>query len=446
LESQFRDRDKLRKSIDDYEYLDLESESLDENFCLHHSNVDGCPDNDLKNMTSNVTHPINIDKQSTITVQDLGVCNDEHSIDADEDLDISDNDRSSGTTEHSDTCDDEYSTSTIEDSDEDSETSSEEDEDLEDDPIFSKDQFVFTRPKISVLPPTQKERVKANYLLYKPYKRVIIENGENEMLKNVKHTLSRPNLYKCNELCLESWTNIYENGPEQVMRVLIRNKDKLQHLKSLIISDIDELQVSWIRLCDMTPILHALPNLWKFKVYGSDRLEFTPFSHKNLLSITLFNGGLSADVVRNILDSDLPNLTHLELWLGDQNYGASCPERFLDALSKLFCDPECLPRLEYLGLKNYDDIDKLVVDVVKSNIVKRISELDLSMGALGNDGASELLNIQSPTLKIVHLAHHFINDHDLLLQLVQLPFCVKGLDEAEKLYFSDDERYVSVSE
>src|SRR5262249_48609844 len=89
-----------------------------------------------------------------------------------------------------------------------------------------------------------------------------------------------------------------------------------------------------------------------------------------------------------VLSARLPNLEHLELWLGEENYGWD--GAFVDLLPLL--GGSQFDRLRYLGLRDSEITDDIAVAVANSPIIQRIRVLDLSLGTLSDAGAEALLN------------------------------------------------------
>jgi hypothetical protein len=83
----------------------------------------------------------------------------------------------------------------------------------------------------------------------------------------------------------------------------------------------------WIQQCDVSPLFAAYPRLEHFCVRGADGLSFGALRHDRLKSLIIQSGGLGANVVREVA-ADAPELEHLELWLGDENYGAAIGSRW----------------------------------------------------------------------------------------------------------------------
>ena len=213
------------------------------------------------------------------------------------------------------------------------------------------------------------------------------------------------NVKEVEELVIGIWD--YECGPsDQVVELLITHKDKLPRLKSLMLGDIigEEIEASWIRHDNLTPLLNAFPNLLHFRVRGSEGLGFEKLNHENLQSLIIESGGLGSNIIKEIFEADLPSLEHLELWLGEENYGFDgSVDDYEDLLAgKLF------PKLKYLGLCNSVIFDEIAKALINAPILDRIEVLDLSKGVLRDEGGQAILeNPKMQNLKHLNLEKHY---------------------------------------
>jgi hypothetical protein len=146
-------------------------------------------------------------------------------------------------------------------------------------------------------------------------------------------------------------------------------------------------------------------------------------------------------VLRGLLESHLPNLYHLELWMGTENYG--CDVDATDMYKLLYKNETGLfPSLEYLGIRNYADINTYCEAIVASAIVSRIRILDLSLGSLGDEGGRALLKLKDRSdlmLEVLDIHYHSISE-DVVKDLHKLPMIVVLTD------FEAGERYVALGE
>jgi hypothetical protein len=207
-------------------------------------------------------------------------------------------------------------------------------------------------------------------------------------------------------LIIGQWGSAYERAFP--VDLLVRNAARLGALRALFIGEMssEQCEISWIQQGDITPLLEAFPALEHLWVRGSEGLELTPMRHAGLRELVLQSGGLPAAVIRAVGACDLPNLTHLELWLGVDQYGGDARG---DDLAAILAG-RSLPALTHLGLRNAEIADEVAAAVAAAPVVARLTGLDLSLGVLGDTGAESLLTGQPLThLKSLDLSHHFMS-------------------------------------
>lgn len=253
--------------------------------------------------------------------------------------------------------------------------------------------------------------------------------------------LTAPQASQITGLVVGAWQEMWESSAEPIIEALAAARDQLPHLTNLFIADVtyEENEISWIQQGDVSPIFTAYPNLRHFGVRGGNGLRFGHINHEKLETLVVETGGLNVSVVHDILSSHLPNLTHLELWLGTDEYGASST---VEDLAPLLTG-DLFPKLRYLGLRDSDIADDLAGVLANAPILERLEVLDLSLGTLSDLGARALLN--SPAvlkLQQLDLHHHFISD-EMMTQLQALPIPV---DVREQQDLDDDWRFVAVGE
>lgn len=124
-------------------------------------------------------------------------------------------------------------------------------------------------------------------------------------------------------LIVGQWGEAYEVKSSYAIDLIIAAADRLTSLEAVFIGDMtsEENEISWIEQSDVTALLNAFPGLLELGVRGGTDLVFSPSKHERLRSLTIETGGLPVDVIRGILDSELPALERLDLWLGVSAYG-----------------------------------------------------------------------------------------------------------------------------
>src|SRR6185369_11447365 len=208
--------------------------------------------------------------------------------------------------------------------------------------------------------------------------------------------LSQPESSSVTSIVVGVWGDTSPLGDSSsVVKILSEAASKLPALSALFIGDIlsEEFEISWIEQTDMSPLFIAYPELEHFRVRGGTKLRFGPLNHSRLRSLIVESGGLDVSVVRDITSSTLPELEHLELWLGSDAYGANA--EIVDLAPILTA--KVFPKLQYLGLRDSELSDAIAAAVAHSPLLERLRVLDLSLGTLSDDGAAALL--ASPGIK-----------------------------------------------
>jgi hypothetical protein len=257
--------------------------------------------------------------------------------------------------------------------------------------------------------------------------------------------LSQPNASEVTGFVVGMWGDTFEGklDPDALVAEVVGAREKLPNLKALFIGDIigEEFEISWITQTDMSPIFVAYAQLEHFRVRGGEGLRLGPLNHARLKSLIVETGGLDVAVVREVTGSNLPELEHLELWLGDDNYGAN--SEIVD-LAPIFSG-RLFPKLKVLGLRDSQLSDAIAVAVSQSPLLDRLRVLDLSLGTLSDAGAAALL--ASPgvaQLEFLDIHHHYCSG-EMVSKLEGLGIKLDA-SESEEADEIDGDRYVAVSE
>ena len=242
-------------------------------------------------------------------------------------------------------------------------------------------------------------------------------------------------------LVIGEWGSAYERAFP--VEVLVRHAARLGALRALFIGELsaEQCEISWIQHGDITPVLEAFPALERLWVRGSEGLALTPLRHDGLRELVLQSGGLPATVVRAVGACDLPRLTHLELWLGVEEYGGDARA---DDLAPILAG-RSLPALTHLGLRNAEIADEVAAAVAAAPVVARLTALDLSLGALSDTGAESLLAGQPLThLASLDLSHHFMSPELAQRLADELPGV--AVDVSDRQEEEEWGRYTAVAE
>ena len=259
--------------------------------------------------------------------------------------------------------------------------------------------------------------------------------------------LSTPGVEQTQALVVGNWSNP-EDGPspsEPAVEALVASAGKLPNLKALFFGDItsEENEISWIEQSDVAAFWGAFPQLETFGIRGGNMLHLGRIRHARLKSLIVEAGGLPRGVVHAIAAADLPELEHLEIWLGTPQYnGDSRPEDLAGIL-----DGSRFPKLQSLALRNCEWADELAAVVATAPILKRIKRLDLSMGTLSDIGVDAL--IASPAVRnLTHLDihRHYVSEATVA-RLKTFGVEVNAEDRQKpEVYQGVEQRYVAVSE
>ncbi|GAA4949456.1 hypothetical protein GCM10025331_42110 [Actinoplanes utahensis] len=213
------------------------------------------------------------------------------------------------------------------------------------------------------------------------------DTPQRKLLAAFEHVLRRCGAAGPTALIFGSWGEPFEDPFP--FDLLIRNTARLSGLRALFVGEMgsEQCEISWIVQDDYAPVLQAFPALERLWIRGAQKLALTPLRHESLRELVIQSGGLPTSVIQQILACDLPQLEHLELWLGVDNYGGDATVEDLAPLlsGRLF------PTLTRLGLCNAEIVEQLATAVAAAPIVARLKALDLSYGVFGDAGAEALL-------------------------------------------------------
>ncbi|SCL26285.1 STM4015 family protein [Micromonospora inyonensis] len=222
---------------------------------------------------------------------------------------------------------------------------------------------------------------------------------------------------------------------------------RLPAVRALFLGDMtsEECEVSWMRVGDVSPLLTAYPELETLRVRGGTEFTFSPVRHERLRELAVETGGLSQAFTRAVLDSELPALTDLELWLGTPDYGGDTEVADLAPLLA----GDRFPKLRRLALRNAEIADDLAEALSTATVVARLERLDLSLGTLGERGAAALLAGQSLThLAELDLEHHYLPEEVADALVAALPGVRVDVSDPQEDddYDGASYRYVAVGE
>lgn len=243
-------------------------------------------------------------------------------------------------------------------------------------------------------------------------------------------------------LIIGTWEEPFDVEVQPLIDLLITRNDALPSLKALFVAEMtyEENEISWIQQGNYNAFWTAFPQLEHLQTRGMDGLDFGTIDHENLKTLIVETGGLDVNVIQQVANANLPSLQHLELWLGDENYGWN--GSIEDVAPLLNVDK--FPRVTFFGLKNSEIMDDIAALVATSPMLSQLTTLDLSMGNLSDKGAEALLENKEKLshLTSLNLSHHYLSDSMMnAFSKLGFPVDLSNQEEAE-----DDDRYIEVSE
>lgn len=267
-------------------------------------------------------------------------------------------------------------------------------------------------------------------------------DAEQSIVELLAQILQDPKADQLTGLVIGAWSSeMFESAPDELNEALLASAARLPNLKSLFFGDIisEECEVSWIVQSDLSPLWEAFPKLEVLKIRGAGELVLGNIEHRRLKRFTLECGGLDREILKSITTASLPELEHLQIYLGTENYGWNGSIADVEPL----LSGNLFPKLKYLGLCDSEIADEIAVAVAQAPILDRLETLDLSQGTLGDVGARALL--ESPSvrkLKKLDLHYHYISAG----MQAQLRTLMKDIDLSDPQSGDEDDRYVAVSE
>ncbi len=235
-----------------------------------------------------------------------------------------------------------------------------------------------------------------------------LPEGPRKYLEGFLEFVGAPDAVRA--LVVGSLVEGFEAASSNAVRdALVELAPRLPGLRSLFYADLvfTECEASWIQHGDLSPLVTAFPGLTGFAVRGTAHLGLEALEHDGLRRLTLQGGGLPGRLTREVVSSGLPNLEHLELWLGTEDYGGDTTAQDLAPV----LSGEAFPGLRSLGLRNAEHTGAWVRALAGAPVTSRLHTLDLSLGTLRDEDVPPLL--ESPVfrgLAKLDLHHHYLSE------------------------------------
>lgn len=279
--------------------------------------------------------------------------------------------------------------------------------------------------------------------------------GENyeDFTERFEAFLAQVDVSRVRALIIGMTTYMEQFDSDLAVRLLVEHAADFPNLRAIFLAEVvtTDAEVSWLNHLDLMPVLESYPLLEQFQVRGGeddwnpDLHAVRPFKHEALRTLVFESGGLSPATVRAIGESELPAIEHLEFYLGDEAYGGGTT---VEELAWLL-DGERFPALRHLGLRDAPNADEIAAALAHAPVVPRLTTLDLSLGALGDEGAAALLAGQPLShLRKLDLHHHFLSEEMTYRLRDTLPGVDLDLGARQEPESWGDEqgRYIAVSE
>jgi hypothetical protein len=243
-------------------------------------------------------------------------------------------------------------------------------------------------------------------------------------------------------LVIGTWGGESNVSSFDVMRGLIRHRDRFTNLTAIFLGDIihRETEISRIQNSDVGPLLNAFPKLEILRVRGGQGLRISRLEHQNLRALIVETGGFSRFTLRDLMDCNFPSLGHLELWLGARNHGWNATMAGLQPI----LNGARFPKLKHLGLRNSEIVNEIARAIVSAPVLSQLHTLDLSLGNLSDPGGRALMGVaRYLPLQILNLSHHYLSPSVLKALKMKLR-CKVIADDARPVV--DDQRQIFASE
>jgi hypothetical protein len=209
-------------------------------------------------------------------------------------------------------------------------------------------------------------------------------------------------------------------------------------LRSLTFS-IENFQISWSDLGDLSPLYPQLENLENLTI-KMGKMRLGKIALPSLKKFEVITGGLNKNTMKSIASAEWPKLETLVVYFGDDNYGADCTVADIEPV----LEGKGLSKLKHLALANAEFADEIAKAIPGSKIVKQLETLDLSRGLMTDAGAEALIE-GAAALK--HLAKIDVSKNWLSEDVQkQLKKALKQVEIGEQGDPAEEYRYVQVAE
>lgn len=265
------------------------------------------------------------------------------------------------------------------------------------------------------------------------------QDGKNaaSMLEDI---MSDTEFCELEEIVVGCWGEAWDSAPQPLIDGIAANKDQFAHIKSLFIGDMDyeDCEVSWIMQSDYSGLWEAMPQLEKLVIKGSNDLKLGTVNHEQLRHLEIICGGLPKAVIQEVQNAKLPNLDHLILYIGIEDYGFDGDISTI----KEFLEQSDFPKLTSLGIVDSDIQNQVTEAVLHCKYINQLTTLNLSMGVLTDEGGQMLLEElpKYPNIQELNLKYHFLTD-EMMDKLEGLTGVAVNVEDPQEPDDYDDELY-----
>jgi len=148
------------------------------------------------------------------------------------------------------------------------------------------------------------------------------QESEITLVKKMEEFFKENAIYEPDSVSIGYWEEAWEEGPGNIIEYMVKNKEKFPNLKKIHFADMtsEECEISWIVHTNTSPLVNEF-ELNELRIDGCNGLRLSNMESNTLKKLTIVCGGLERDVIEDIQNAKLPNLEHLELYIGVEDYG-----------------------------------------------------------------------------------------------------------------------------
>jgi uncharacterized protein (TIGR02996 family) len=200
-------------------------------------------------------------------------------------------------------------------------------------------------------------------------------------------------------------------------------------------------------------ITKHFPNLTWLKLHSGsqtwrDRKEtfgFAGLALPKLKELVIETCAMSSKRMKWLTAAKLPALERLEVWFGAHDREGTTR---IDDVEPVL-DGKLFPRLVHLGLRNTELVGDIIRVLPASKLARQLESLDLSMGTLGDDDATQLAGAaaQFPALKSLNVGESYLTPKGMRVLKAAFKGVKIAANEQKQPYdWNPGGRYVSVLE